>query len=267
MQNKPVPYEGKEKYGFISYCHKDGKTVFKIMEIMSGQGCRVWYDAGIPIGSEFPEVIAEHLMRAEVCIAFLSNAYMESDFCRIELNYALKKRKKLILLYIEQVNLTSGFEMRLDMIQSVLLYQKEDLHAALKDVCQSEIITSCIGHSYCEDQKELLPPENNSKDVYLSSMQLLEKVKSINDSELNRVVSELRKINGFLRNDNDFGEGSPQVLYCEYQIQEELEQLSNELADFLSGQNADRAAAVTRMLRSCMEISVQLKIRAEKMKK
>lgn len=266
MINKPIPYVGNEKHCFISYCHIDEETVFKILEIMQGQGCRFWYDAGIPIGSEFPEIIAEHLTQAEVCMAFLSNAYMKSDFCRIELNYALKKKKKLILLYIEQVKLTSGFEMRLDMIQSVLMYQKNDLDAVIREVCSSEIIAPCITQFFHEDHKELQPSEK-SVDVYLLSVQLLEKAKGENDAELKKVVYELKKINGFLRNEDDFGKGNPQVLSCEYQIQQELEKVSKELADFSTDKNEDQIAAVSRMLKSCKEISIQLKIRTEKMKK
>ncbi len=88
-----------------------------------------------------------------MCIAFLSNAYMRSDFCRNELNYALKKKKKLLLFYIEQTRLTSGFEMRLDMIQSVLMYKRNDLDAVMEEVCTSEIIASCRDHFSHEGQK------------------------------------------------------------------------------------------------------------------
>lgn len=301
MANKPTAYEGNEKYCFISYCHEDEGTVFKIMKWMTEYGCRFWYDAAIPIGSEFPEVIAEHLRQAEVGIAFLSNAYMKSDFCRMELNYMLKIKKKCILLYIEQAKLTYGFEMRLDMIQSVLMYKRNDWDVAIKEVCTDKIIEPCLEgfsderhYGLHASEKKLVKSnkidhkddvlnthlheniyqlnninENTKEktDVYLYFEQLLEKAKSEHDPVLKKVVYELKKITGFLRNESSFGEGGPQVLSCERLIHQEFEKLAKEMSDFSSDPNTDRAPAAARMLKSCQEISMQLKIRAEQMKK
>lgn len=145
MRSRVIPYEGQEGFCFISYCQKDAEIVFRMVEGMSDQGCRIWYDAGIPIGSEFTEEIAEKIIQADVFATFLSNNYMCSDFCRAELNFALLKKKKLIILYLEQVKLTSGFEMRLSMKQSIALYQQEDISAVIRTICTSKIMLSCIG--------------------------------------------------------------------------------------------------------------------------
>lgn len=285
MINKPTVYEGNKKYCFISYCHENEGTMFKIMKLMSGYGCRFWYDSAIPIGSEFPEAIAEHLSQAEVFIAFLSNAYMRSDFCRMELNYALKKKKKLLLFYIEQTKLTSGFEMRLAMIQSVLMYKRNDLDTLMEEVCTSEIIAPCMDHFFYEVQKESISleksimdgreeiaqahvlSEESQENTYLFSLQLLDKLKIENKPELKKVVYELQKIVGFLRNETNFGEGDSQILYCENQVNQLLEKLSKELADFSLHQKENQTSAVSCMLKCCNEISIQLKIRAERMKK
>ena len=54
-------YEGREPYIFISYAHKDMAKVLPIIEGLAEKGFRIWYDAGIEAGTEWPEYIAEHL--------------------------------------------------------------------------------------------------------------------------------------------------------------------------------------------------------------
>lgn len=34
------PYEGSEKYIFISYCHRDDKVVYGILEMLEKEGYR-----------------------------------------------------------------------------------------------------------------------------------------------------------------------------------------------------------------------------------
>ena len=57
-----------------------------VAEQLQEAGFRVWYDAGIEVGSEWPEYIAAHLKGAAVMLAFLSNAYVRSDNCRAEMH-------------------------------------------------------------------------------------------------------------------------------------------------------------------------------------
>ena len=54
-------YEGNEKYIFFSYAHRDSATVLPMIEYMQEKGFRVWYDAGIEAGTEWPGYIEEHL--------------------------------------------------------------------------------------------------------------------------------------------------------------------------------------------------------------
>ena len=44
------PYEGQDKYIFVSYCHKDRAYVFPVIEQLTKDGYRVWYDEGIDPG-------------------------------------------------------------------------------------------------------------------------------------------------------------------------------------------------------------------------
>ena len=107
------PYEGTQPYIFVSYAHKNDATVLEIIGTLQSRGLRVWYDEGIEAGSEWPESIASHLERAQLVLAFLSPAYLQSDNCRKEMHYALTKKKPVINVYLEQTELSPGMEMQI----------------------------------------------------------------------------------------------------------------------------------------------------------
>ncbi len=121
------PYEGNEKYIFVSYAHADGETVFPILERLNEAGYRIWYDEGIEWGTEFNEYIATHINNCEAVIAFHSNASNQSEYCKREINYAINIVKKSILsVYLEEVEFSPGMIMQLSPYQSTFWYQYED---------------------------------------------------------------------------------------------------------------------------------------------
>ena len=70
------PYDGDRPYIFISYAHANSPAVMEVVQELHDHGFRIWYDDGIEVGSEWQENIAEHLAKASLMIAFVSNAYM-----------------------------------------------------------------------------------------------------------------------------------------------------------------------------------------------
>lgn len=121
-----APYEGTEPYVFISYSHKDSARVLPILMVMYQRGYRVWYDEGIPWTSEWPAVIEEHLRHCAVCLAFHSQASVESIHCRREIHYALQEKKPFLSAYLEDVQLQHGLGLQLSLYQSIKLFPQTD---------------------------------------------------------------------------------------------------------------------------------------------
>ena len=117
------PYEGSEKYIFVSYCHKDSEAVSLLLRRLKDAGYRFWYDEGIDPGSDWPEVIAEHLDRCDSCIAVITPNALDSHNCRREINFALRRKKPLISVFIEPVELSLGMEMQLFASQVIFKYE------------------------------------------------------------------------------------------------------------------------------------------------
>ncbi|MBR3569836.1 MAG: leucine-rich repeat protein [Oscillibacter sp.] len=97
------PYEGREPYIFISYARKDAERVLPYLDALSGAGYRVWYDAGIKAGEHWTETLVE---KAEACAVFcplFSEAFNASRFCFEETEYAYRKDKPIVPVYLEEL--------------------------------------------------------------------------------------------------------------------------------------------------------------------
>ena len=105
-------YNGGEPYGFISYAHKDAARVLPVIAALSRDRFRLWYDAGIEAGDNWPEVVADHLRRAGAVVFFLSRHFLHSQNCVREVHYAVDQRKPMIAVYLEHVELPSDLAMQ-----------------------------------------------------------------------------------------------------------------------------------------------------------
>ncbi len=139
------PYEGSEKYIFVSYCHKDKKHIYPIIERLARDGYRVWYDEGIDPGSEWPEIIAMHLNDCAVCVAFISENSLNSHNCRREISFALLKKKSFISVVIEPVKMSLGMEMQLSANQSIFKYTLQNDEEYYKKMYEAKALSECLG--------------------------------------------------------------------------------------------------------------------------
>jgi len=140
-----IPYEGEEPYIFISYCHKDRKFVYPIIERLAAAGYRIWYDGGIIPASLWVEVIADNLSRASVCIAFISENAGASHNCKREINYAVLKKKPLLPVFLEETKLSVGVEMQLSDYQWVRAHAFADVEKCLQAIMSAKDLTPCQG--------------------------------------------------------------------------------------------------------------------------
>lgn len=95
------PYEGKRPYIFISYPHKQSETVVETIRILHEKRYRLWYDEGIPAGSDWPANIARHMQDCEAVICFISDHFLKSPNCFSEIRAAVQLRKPILVVYLE----------------------------------------------------------------------------------------------------------------------------------------------------------------------
>ncbi len=112
-------YHGDDPYVFFSYAHKDSQIVIPVIRELDKRNCRLWYDAGIEVGSNWPQVVASHLKDSELVVFFISRNFIASQNCRREVNYAVAEKKRMFCVFIEDVLLNEDMAMQLSTVEKV----------------------------------------------------------------------------------------------------------------------------------------------------
>ncbi|MBP3217139.1 MAG: TIR domain-containing protein [Lachnospiraceae bacterium] len=95
------PYEGDRPFAFISYAHLQSAEVVDTIRILHSKGWRLWYDEGIPAGSDWPANIARHMEACDSVIFFLSGRALDSPNCYSEIRTACRLGKDLLIVRLE----------------------------------------------------------------------------------------------------------------------------------------------------------------------
>lgn len=139
----PIPYIGEEPYIFVSYAHKDSEVVMRAIALLQQSGFRVWYDEGIDPGSEWPSAIAKYLERCSYLIGFISANSLASQNCTCELYTAYNEHKRILVVYLEDVQLEGGLKMQLSLRQAIHWYKYESENAFFKKLLTAPGLNDC----------------------------------------------------------------------------------------------------------------------------
>jgi hypothetical protein len=162
-ENKP--------YIFISYAHKDSSVVLPIIKSLIAAGFLVWYDEGIEAGTEWPEYVAEKLYKSSVVIAFISKAALESQNCRREINFAISKKKEMLTVFIENLELSLGMEMQLGTTQA-MFYTRMPYETFLQNLKSADILKSCKGDGAVDSASTYYTPQPKSTPSSLTDFKI-----------------------------------------------------------------------------------------------
>ncbi len=139
----PVPYLGDEPYIFLSYSHRNAEQANAFIRSMNRAGFRIWYDEGLIPGREWDDTIARVIMHCSYFIALLTEDYMESSNCKDELNFAREKGIPQLLIYLEDVALPVGMELRLGRLMAIHLSKHENMASFYGKVFDADGIDIC----------------------------------------------------------------------------------------------------------------------------
>ena len=145
--------ENNMPYVFISYAHKNSDMVLPCIKAMMESGINIWYDEGIEAGSEWPEFLAKKLVECDRFVLFMSKSYMESQNCKHELSFAVKKKKPILTIFIEDVQLTDGMDMQLSPYQAIHRSRFHTVERFHESVCREPYFASC-NPNYQNDGEE-----------------------------------------------------------------------------------------------------------------
>ena len=145
------PYEGKRPYLFISYPQKQSDEVVDTIRILHNMGYRLWYDEGIPAGSDWPANIAQHMRSCEGVICFLSEHFLKSQNCFSEIQAAVHLRKPILILYLEDCVPDARWQPLLEGRQTLPLLDSAEARA------QAILDTAFVRRRYRHTWRERIP--------------------------------------------------------------------------------------------------------------
>lgn len=112
-------YNGSEPYIFVSYCHRDN-DVYNLIKELTENKFRLWYDEGIKSGRAWADDISSHIKNCTQFLVFLSNNAIESENVKDEIHLAIKHKKDILVVHLENIVLEGGLELQLDRKQAIL---------------------------------------------------------------------------------------------------------------------------------------------------
>lgn len=144
-KNRCAVYDGDKPYIFISYSHQDIEKVVSLIRKLQSLGFRIWYDSGVPAGSEWDEEIAAHLKRSRCFLSLLTPHSVESKHFKREFNYADYLEKDILAVYLEECEPSPGLEMQVVSKQCIKCEHCENDDDLLEEIARAQILLPCLG--------------------------------------------------------------------------------------------------------------------------
>ena len=83
---------GKDRQVFISYSTKDKEDVRKLIPYLNGIDLPVWFDEyNISVGQSITQSVQKGIEQSEMVIFWVTNNFIESNWCSTEMNAFVKK--------------------------------------------------------------------------------------------------------------------------------------------------------------------------------
>jgi hypothetical protein len=113
----PQPYEGSGTYFFVSYKRNDLGLIAPTMHAIQASGWPLWYDRGIPGGTDWNEVLEDRIASCAGLLLFLSQPAVESKYVRREVRLADSLDKPIVVVRMEPAELRHGLRLLLEQYQ------------------------------------------------------------------------------------------------------------------------------------------------------
>lgn len=121
---------------FISYSRADLERVKAIKaELERSTGALCWMDLdGIESGEQFEDVIISAINRSGTMLFMLSERSMRSEWALDELDFAKKKKKRIVIVHLEEVELSNKFYFRYHKYDQIMWHNMPQREKLFRDI-------------------------------------------------------------------------------------------------------------------------------------
>lgn len=112
---------------FVSYSHRDGKTVEKIVSILKDNTHKeVWFDHNLRGGENYFSVIANQIIENQYFVFFVSENSVESDWCVRELEFAASEKRTIIAIWLDNIEISPRIKLVIQNTHYINWYSTTD---------------------------------------------------------------------------------------------------------------------------------------------
>jgi Leucine-rich repeat (LRR) protein len=109
----PIPLPACDKadsFIFVSYAHTDKDEVYPDIRQLQDSGYRIWYDEGITPSESWMLEIVKAINNCAFFVVFISLAAVESPFVSREIEWAIKRKKLYLVIFLVETTLPEELE-------------------------------------------------------------------------------------------------------------------------------------------------------------
>ena len=121
----------KEPYIYISYVNNDEAEACKLAKFLEKEGLNIYNNE-----SAVDEIRVDKIDRCKVFVPLISNFYVGSKALD-ELNYARDINKDILLIYLEDVSLDKGEQLRIARIPGIYKHKHNNYNQFISNIVSS----------------------------------------------------------------------------------------------------------------------------------
>ena len=166
--NNTEYYSGDDKFAYAVFCAHDIVKVHEILDFAVSNGIRIWADDNCMV---LNSQSLEKLQSCDVCVFFLTRTALCSHAVRSTLTSAIELNKKIIIVYLEKVELTPCQQLQVSRAKVFDASQLSSSQDLCKQLIERKVFDGCINQNIRVKSYFLVRQSDNerikiSKDEY-----------------------------------------------------------------------------------------------------
>ena len=113
-------YRGSDPFIFVCYSHREEELIEAEIAALAASGIRVKYDEGIEPGDAWQDEVADAIETCRAFLIFVSKHSVVSHDCRRELAFALAKKRPVVAVHLDDVDVPSAIRLQLGDRQAII---------------------------------------------------------------------------------------------------------------------------------------------------
>jgi hypothetical protein len=113
-------YRGPDPFIFVCYSHREEELIEAEIAALAVRGIRVKYDEGIEPGEAWQDEVADAIETCRAFLIFVSKHSVVSHDCRRELTFALSKKRPVVAVHLDDLELPSALRLQLGDRQAII---------------------------------------------------------------------------------------------------------------------------------------------------